>query len=262
MNSLPAQSGWQWIKEGFALFRKQPAEVASLFFGYVLFMIGISIIPFLGQVLPVVLIPVFSMVFMQACAYIDKGEQVSLTLLPAAFRSRYLRRLLVLGVLYLLAMLGAVAASSLIDGGLFWQSMTGQIVPDEKMMRESDMTTAMMFAAAIYAPAAMAFWYAAPLIVWQDMSVSKALFYSFFSVLRAIKAFFIYGLAWMMIGAILPAFLSALLIMLTGLPSLSMVILMPLSLLLTIILYCTFYPTYTHVFGQPETPSLEQNSSP
>jgi hypothetical protein len=262
MNTVTARSGWLWIKEGLALFRKQPAELASLFFGYVLFMIGISIVPILGQVLPLVLIPVFSMVFLQASALIDHDRQASLTLLPAAFRSPYLGKLLLLGVLYLLAMVAAVAVSSVIDGGLFWQAMTGQITPDEKMVQESNMTAAMIFAAVAYTPAAMAFWYAAPLIAWQGMPINKALFYSFFSVLRALKAFFVYVTAWMGLGVLLPSILSTFLIVLTGMPTLSMAVLLPVSLLLTIILYCTFYPTYTHVFGKPDLRAVSQDDTP
>lgn len=253
MNNVTARSGWLWVKEGFALFRRQPAELASLFFGYLLFMIGISIVPILGQVLPLVLIPVFSMVFMQACALIDHDRQATLTLLPAAFRAPYMGRLLRLGILYLLTMVAAVAVSSVIDGGLFWQAMTGQITPDEKMVQESNMTAAMVFAAAVYTPAAMAFWFAAPLIAWQDMPLNKALFYSFFMVLRALKAFFVYGTAWILLGAMLPAFLSAFVVALTGSPTLSMIVLLPLSLLVSIVFYCSFYPSYIHLFGKPDT---------
>lgn len=262
MQNLSALSGWLWIKEGWALFRKQPAELASLFFAYLILMIAISIVPILGQIAPIVLIPVFSMVFMQACALIDNGGQTTLSLLPAAFRAPYLGRLLRLGILYLLTMVAAIAVSSVVDGGLFWQAVTGQIVPDEKMVQESNMSSAMIFAAAVYTPAAMAFWYAAPLIAWQDMPIHKALFYSFFAVLRSLKAFFIYATAWLGLGVILPAFISAFVVAVLGSPALSMMVLLPISLLMTIVLYCSFYPTYTHVFGKPDLPALAQNSGP
>lgn len=260
MYNVTALSGWLWIKEGIALFRKQPAELASLFFAYLIFVMLLSIVPVLGQIAPLLLIPVFSMVFMQACALIDHDRRVTLSLLPAAFRARYLGRLLRLGVLYVLAMVAAVAASSVVDGGLFWQAVTGQIVPDEQMVQESSMSTAMIFAAAIYTPAAMAFWYAAPLIAWQDMPIYKALFYSFFSVLRAMKAFFIYITVWLGLGVILPAFFSAFVVALLGSPALSMMVLLPISLLLTIVLYCSFYPTYTHIFGKPDASVLPEDA--
>jgi hypothetical protein len=98
----------------------------------------------------------------------------------------------------------------------------------------------------------MAFWYAAPLIAWQDMGVGKSLFYSFFAVKRAGKAFLVYALAWMLIGVLLPAIASSIIGLLFGRATVVMLVLLPLSLIMTVVMYCSFYPTYTHVFGRPE----------
>jgi hypothetical protein len=116
----------------------------------------------------------------------------------------------------------------------------------------------MMFSAAVYIPAAMAFWYAAPLIFWQKMGVGKAVFYSFFAVKRAGSAFLVYGLSWMLIGVLLPALISSLIAMLFAKSFVVMLILLPLSLMLTVVMYCSFYPTYTAIFGRPDstTPAL------
>ena len=73
MEKLPAATGWQWIKDGFALFRKQPAELSTLFLTYMFLMMIITIIPLVGQVLPLVLVPVFSIAFMQACVQVEHG---------------------------------------------------------------------------------------------------------------------------------------------------------------------------------------------
>lgn len=262
MHKPTALSGWLWIKEGWALFRKQPAELASLFMAYLILMVVVSIVPIIGQLAPIILIPVFSLMFLQACALIDDDRKVTLGLLPAAFRAPYLGKLLRLGALYVLAMIAAVAVSSVVDGGLFWQAVTGQIVPDEKMVQESNMSSAMLFSALVYTPAAMAFWYAAPLIAWQEMGIRKALFYSFFAVLRSMKAFFIYITAWLLLGVILPSFVSAFVVALLGSPGLSMMVLLPISLLLSLVLYCSFYPTYTHVFGKPGAAAPDQDSGP
>src|SRR5712692_7922698 len=103
MEKLPAQTGWLWVKEGLTLFRKQPAELSTLFMGYMFMMFGIGIIPVLGQLLPLILVPVFSMAFMQACVQIEQGQRVYPTLLLTGFRSPAFPSLLKLGVLYLLA---------------------------------------------------------------------------------------------------------------------------------------------------------------
>lgn len=252
MEKLPAISGWLWVKEGFALFRKQPAEISTLFLAYMFLMLAVGILPLLGQVLPLVLVPVFSMAFMQACAHIENGKKVYPHLLLTGFRSPAFRKLLALGVLYLLAAALAVAASALVDGGVFWQIMSGEKDLDADAIRHSNMSLAMMFSAAVYTPAAMAFWYAAPLIAWQNMGVGKAIFYSFFAVKRSGQAFLVYGLAWVLIGVILPAVLSSIVALVVGKAFAVMVVLLAVSLVLTVVMYCSFYPTYTHVFGRPE----------
>ncbi|HJU71817.1 MAG TPA: BPSS1780 family membrane protein [Paucimonas sp.] len=251
MEKLPAKTGWLWVKEGFALFRKQPAELSTLFLLYIFLMFALGIIPVLGQLLPLVLVPVFSMAFMQACAQVEQGKRVYPNLLLTGFRSPAVRPLLILGVLYLLAAVLAIAASALVDGGAFWNMMSGQAALDPKTTRDANLMLAMLCAAMVYVPAAMAFWYAAPLVAWQDMGVGKSLFYSFFAVRNATRAFLVYGLAWAALGVILPAIVSSFIALLLGTAMVAIVILLPLSLVLTVIMYCSFYSTYKSIFGKP-----------
>lgn len=253
MEKLPANAGWLWVKQGFALFRKQPAEMSTLFLAYMFLMLVVGILPLLGQILPMVLIPVFSMAFMQACAQIEDGRKVYPNLLLTGFRSPAFLSLVKLGCLYLLAAVGAIAASALIDGGVFWQVMSSSKAMDTETIRNSNMSLGMMFSALVYTPAAMAFWYAAPLIAWQKMGIGKAIFYSFFAVKRAGKAFVVYGLAWLLIGVLLPVIVSSIMSILISKAFVMMLVLLPLSLVLTVVMYCSFYPTYTTVFGRPES---------
>jgi len=256
MEKLPAKVGWLWIKEGFALFRKQPAELTTLFFGYMFAMLVIGLIPLLGQVLPLILIPIFSMTFMQACAYVEAGRKVYPNLLLVGFRATQARTLFLLGLLYLLAAVIAIGASAIIDGGVFWHAITGRMAVSEETVHTTHISLAMLFAALLYTPAAMAFWYAAPLITWQDMGLGKAVFFSFFAVGKAGKAFIVFGLAWIALNIVLPAVVSMLVGMLTGSATAAMFTMLPLSVVLTVIMYCSFYPTYTRIFGDPPDFSL------
>lgn len=252
MEKLPAATGWHWIKAGFALFRKQPAELSTLFLSYMFLMMIVTIIPVLGQVLPLVLVPVFSMAFMQACVQVEKGQRVYPNLLLTGFRSPAFSSLVWLGLLYVCAAMVAIGASTLIDGGVFWKVMSGSAKVDAQTVQDSNIGLAMLLSALLYLPAAMAFWYAAPLIAWQKMSVIKALFYSFHSVRSVWRAFIVYGLAWSLLGVLLPLFFSTLLGQLTGSPALMMMVLLPLSIILTVVMYCSFYPSYTTIFGKPD----------
>ena len=214
-------------------------------------MLVVGLVPLLGQVLPLMLVPIFSIGFLQACANIERGQRVFPNLLLTGFRSPARNRLLQLGVLYLLAAVLAVAASSVTDGGVFWQAISGQRALEAETVRDSNMVLAMLFAATLYTPAAMAFWYAAPLIAWQEMGVAKAIFYSFFAVYRQGRAFLVYGLAWAAIGVLLPVVASLVTALLFEKAIITVMVLLPLSIVLTVVMYCSFYPTYTHVFGKP-----------
>ncbi|MGI4849912.1 MAG: BPSS1780 family membrane protein [Janthinobacterium lividum] len=252
MNNLPARTGWQWIKRGFALFRKQPAELSTLFIGYMVMMFLCGVIPVLGQLLPLILVPVFSMAFMQACANIEQDKRVYPNLLLTGFRSPALKKLLILGSLYVVAALLAIGISSLVDGGLFWRLMTGRVTLTASTEAGASMGFAMLLAALLYIPAAMAFWFAAPLVTWHGMSLGRAMFYSFFAVRGAKKAFILFGLGWIALGIVLPVIISAVLAIVTGQQFLARLILLPISLLLTVVMYCSFYATYVELFGKQD----------
>ena len=251
-DKISARQGIEWIRQGFALFRKQPAELSMLFLLYMLLMFALSIIPLVGQLLPLLLVPCFSMAFMQACVEIEADRKARPNLLLTAFRSPALGTLLRLGVLYLLGAVLAVAASTLVDGGVFWKLMSGQVRADEQELPVGDLPLAMIFSALIYVPFAMAFWHAAPLATWQKMGLFKAIFYSFFAVRRCGKAFLAYALGWIVVGIAVPAIISALLGLILGKAIVAIMLLMPLSVILTIVMYCSFHPTYLKIFERPE----------
>lgn len=225
-----------------------------MFLGYLFLMLAVGFIPLAGQILPLLLVPVFSLAFLQACVQVEQGKRVYPNLLLVGFRSPALKRLLVLGLLYLIAVVGAVAASTLVDDGAFLNMMIRQGGADPKVLAQSHWARGMLVAGLVYLPAGMCFWFAAPLVAWHDMRVGKAIFYSFFAFLRAKRAFIVYGLAWMLMGVILPSILSTLVALLFGSTLVSLLILLPLSLILTAILYCSFYPTYVTIFGAKDGP--------
>jgi hypothetical protein len=255
MNKTPALTGWLWLKEGFAFYRKQPAEVTTLFLSYMFTMFAISIIPVAGQILPLALMPAFSIAFMQACVQIEQGKRVYPNLLLAGFRSPGFPAQLQLGVLYLLAALIAMGATSLFDQGFFWKVITGAIPLNEKMENDGTLTSSMFIWTFFFTIAKLPLWYAAPLIAWQNMKLGKALFYSVVTVYRSLKTFLVYGLSCVLYGIVFPTFISVIVVSLLGKGLVSILILLTLSITLTAVMYCSFYPTYTYFFGKPEEPS-------
>jgi hypothetical protein len=260
MQNIPSQVGIEWIRQGFALFRKQPAELSMLFLLYMLLMFAVSLIPLIGQALPLLLVPVFSMAFLQACVHIEQGKKVLPNLLWTGFRSPALPILLQLGVIYMLAAVFSVAASSVVDGGVFWKLLSGQLNPEKEKIIADALPLAMIFAALIYIPFCMALWHAAPLAAWQRMNLVKSIFYSFFAVRNCGKAFLAYGLGWIVMGIAIPAFISAILMLAIGRSEIMMMVLMPFSIVMTIVMYCSFYPTYVQVFDRPDATKITEAS--
>lgn len=251
MNNITAATGWMWVKEGFAIFRMQPAQFMMLFIGYLLAMLIIGILPIVGQLVPLWLAPTFSMIFMIASYQVERDGRMQTAELREHLASSPFRKLLLLGLLYLLAGGLAIAASSFVDGGFFLKTMLGQAEATPEAIRQSNMMVSMIAAGLFYLPAAMAFWFAAPLIVWQGMPVFKAIFYSFFAVFHAGRAFLIYAACWIVIGILLPSLLTIVLALLIGRGPAVMIFMFILSILLTVVMYCSFYPTYRDVFGDP-----------
>jgi hypothetical protein len=254
MRKTPTKAGWIWVKEAFALFYKQPAEIVTLFLGYVFLTLILNAIPLLGRFLPLVLTPIFGMAFMKACIHIEQGRPVHPNLLLVGFRSPALKKLLVLGALHLAVAFIAISISTIVDNTILWNLLTSQtsLAFDTKGTHESSISLAILFSVAAYVPAAMAFWYAAPLIMWKNMGVSKAVFYSFFGVLREIRAFGLYALIWIAIGLVLPSIIGNIIAWLMGSTLATVMVLLPISVTLTVVMHCSFYTTYVYMFGRPD----------
>ena len=253
MNKLPASTGWLWVKQGVVLFRQQPAALSTLLLGSMLISLLASVVPLLGQFMPLILIPVFSVAFMQACLDIDQGKRIVPARLLAGFQKPAVGTLLKLGVLYLGAAALALGASALADDGVLFQLITGQIEANSdtaKQLKDANLGGAMLLACAVYIPAAMAFCFAAPLIYWQKMALGKAIFFSFFAVLRALKAFIVFALGWFAISATV----SEVVLLVMGRSQAALLVLLPLSVILTVLLHCSFYASYRQIFGPPAMP--------
>jgi len=258
MNKLPASTGWLWIKQGFALFRKQPGGLSTLFLGYMFVMIFLSLLPVLGQFVPLMLVPVFSIAFMRACVDIEQNKRITPLLLLSGFRKPAFTPLFALGTLYLAAAAAAVAVSTLADDGMLAKFLMGRIEPDAQALKDANLSGAILLALAVYVPAAMAFCFAAPLIYWQQMGLGKAIFFSFFAVLRALRAFITFALGWF--GIVMGV--SVMVVLILGTSELATTLMVPVSVVLTVVLNCSLYASYRQIFGVPPQPDTETPAAP
>jgi hypothetical protein len=230
------------------LFRKQPAALTTLLFANILIILAIRSIPVLGQIAAVVLIPSFSMAFMQACLLIERGQRVPPSVLLTGFRKPAVIRLVKVGLAYLAVMALLAVLSYLMVSDTFWKQIAAPIDPKVGPVVDRSDLLGVLVIVLLDIVAAMALCFAAPLAYWQQMPPAKAIFYSFFAVLRSARVFFVMLLCWFGIFMAL----SMVLLMIFGDASLGRVIVMWLIFLFILLLQCAMYAGYRQIFGVPE----------
>jgi hypothetical protein len=256
MNNMPAITGWYWLKQGTGLFRKQPAALTTLLFANILISLLISAVPLLGPVLAFVLIPSFSMAFMQACLMIENGERVTPAVLLTGFRKPVLPQLCKIGLVYLgVSLLLSLLAAAIVDLELIRQ--VAEPADPKNIPPVPGWELFKMFAlSSLNVSVLIALSFAAPLLYWQHMLPGKAIFYSFFAVLKSARVFLVLLLAWF--GLLLAVCIVVSQLM--GTMVLGRVLVMWLIFLFILLLQCSMYAAYRQIFGKPvETSAYKVN---
>lgn len=247
MNNMPAITGWNWLKQGTGLFRKQPAALTTLLFANILFSLLISAVPLLGKMVAVVLIPSFSMAFMKACLMIENGERVTPAVLLTGFRKPVFTALCKIGLIYLGASLLLTLLTSVAIDPSFWQQVSQPVDPAAPPQVHVSDLLAMLGIFILDVAVLIALAFAAPLTYWQQMGPGKATFYSFFAVLKSARVFIVLLMTWFAIFFVV-CFIVALVL---GGSSLARVAIMWLIFLFVLLLQCAMYAGYRQIFGKP-----------
>jgi len=248
MNNMPAITGWNWFKEGVGLFRKQPTALTTLLFANILFAAVVGAIPVLNMATNV-LIPSLSMAVMMACLMIDNGQRVTPAVLLTGFRQPVLLRLCKVGLIYVAVwLLLSVVERVMVDPEIYRQLPqsieTNAAQPPQVFF--GDVLTILVIRT-LYIVTLIALAFAAPLAYWQQMSPGKAVFYSFFAVVRNVRVFLTLLLSWF--GIMFLIFLT--LMLLLGGGKASLVAITWVGFLFVLLLQCALYAGYRHIFGKP-----------
>ena len=102
LNIVPARTGALWVKLGIQTFFKQPLALAGLFFMFMATMTVASLVPVIGFVLAMTLLPAATLGLMAATREATQGRFPMPAILVAAFRAgkQEARAMLTLGALY------------------------------------------------------------------------------------------------------------------------------------------------------------------
>lgn len=260
---IPASRGWRWLAEGWKIFRTAPVMWLVLVVAYWMLMTVVSVLPFVGVVAALILVPGFSVAFMAASRACERGQPIALSLIFAGFRANP-RPQLALGVAYLVLMILVLAASTLADDGALARWMVTGARPSVEMLQSDGFLFALVIAATLYMPVMMLMWFAPLLAAWHAMPVAKALFFSYFACMMNWRAFTVYGIASALLLIIVPFVVLFVLILASGgaLRPAVMAVLFPLVFSLMPVIFASFYVSYRDIFSElgasDEPPSIRK----
>ena len=256
---VPAKQGLLWVKQGIRTFWRQPLAFTGLFFLFMAWVSVLSMVPFIGAALALLVLPAATLGLMVATEQAASGKFPMPTVMLVAFRAgqQRLKAMMVLGGLYALSFLAVMAISALVDGGGFAKVYLANAPITPEVVNDADFQTAMWLTTIMYVPLSMLFWHAPALVHWHGVPPVKSLFFSAIACWRNLGAFALYLLAWagvFVAGAMLILLISSAL----GGNDLSAAVLMPGALLMAAMFFTSVYFSVKDCFELPEPGSEHQ----
>ena len=269
--TVPPRRGVAWMRQGFAIFMRQPLAFSGLFAAFLVAVFVLMQLPVVGPLLLLAALPTVTLGFMvatrEALAGRFAGPQSFLVPLRAG-RDRA-AALLQLGAAYAAATVGIVMLAGWLDGGALEAAMDavshGEAPADDAATQVAEprvgfgIALRLGFAGLLAIP----FWHAPALALWGGQGAAQALFSSTLAIWRNKGAFAAYMLAW--VGVVL-AFGAATSVLfgLVGQPRLAVLALMPASLLFSTAFYASLWFTFADCFGagggdEPPSANLEEH---
>lgn len=245
VKTLPARAGLRWLRDGFALYRRQPFAFTSLVILYTMGTALLSLIPYIGMPIALMLMPFGTIGLTLAGRDAERGVIPMPTLMVEPFRDAQRRKALTrLGfinagmMLLLLSLVSLVAADELAN----WKILDGQI--DPASASQNFPWDAILMAGVLYVPILMLTWFAPQLVAWHGQTIGQALFFSFFACWRNRWPFLTLASALFALtfGTVFIA--TQTLQALGASPQLASMLFAPVVLILISIGYATLYPIY------------------
>ena len=255
VRALPASAGWLWLREGLALYRRQPFAFTALVILYTMALMLLANVPVIGLPLAGLLVPFGTVGLTLAGRVAERGGMPMPALLVDAFRAGPQRGALFrLGALHAALVLGLAMVASLfaMDELSNWKVTDGQL--DNVSVSQNIPWDALMISALLYTPVLMMTWFAPQLVAWHRQPIAKACFFSFVACWRNRWPFLLLGLILVAlafgVGYVTTEILRGL-----GLsPQLTSMLFAPIALVLTSLSYATQYPIYRAII-EPQVES-------
>jgi hypothetical protein len=229
---LPARNGWEWIKQGFALFMKTPLLWIVMLFICLIAALAISSVPIVGQPLVSLFMPAILVGLMAGCRALNQGEELELAHLFKGFKG-HTAQLVTLGGIALvsqyliLGLMMAVGGSTLVGVLMGDQPETG---PDVMIHAFAGAGFAMLIGIVLFSTLMMAMQFAPMLVYFRNVPPLQAMKLSLRAFFYNVMPMLLYGMIFMFMA------------MLASMPvMLGWVVLLPL-------VFTTLYASYSDIF--------------
>lgn len=255
---VPPRQGVQWVLQGFRVFFRQPLAFAGLFVVFMFTVALLSMLPWIGPLLLLALLPLATLGFMIAtrAALAGRFSSVSALLEPLRGERTHVRALVQLGIAYMVASVVIMWLSDVIDGGALdtlMATLTNEkSTPEEigEQLADGRLQAGLLARVGLATLLSVPFWHAPALVHWDGQRCAQSLFSSTIAVWRNRGAFALFGAVW---GAVIMGFalLANIVLGLLGLNSLLTVAAMPASLIFSTVFYASLYFTFVDCFELP-----------
>jgi len=262
LHTLAPRQGWTWIVRAAAVWRRRPLSFIGLFstflFTVVLLM---SLVPVVGGLLGMALVPLLSLGFMIATRSVLAGGQINAAMFVAGLRTperpRRRSQWLLCGA-YAAASVGVVVLSDGLDGGsleTLMQAMA-KAPPDASSpavaaaLADPQLALGLLLRTVLAAALSVPFWHASALVHWHGQGAVQALFSSTLAVWRNRSAFLVYGLGWALV-MLAVSLLSMLLVLLLGSKAVGFLAMLA-GLALSALFYVSLWFSFADSFGDSD----------
>ncbi|MEN9436228.1 MAG: hypothetical protein RIR09_883 [Pseudomonadota bacterium] len=250
LNLVPARQGTLWVKLGIQTFFRQPLALVGLFFMFLAVISIVNLVPVVGNILAMTLLPAATLGLMAAGREATDGKFPMPSVLLSGFRAgrKELVAMLTLGALYALSIVVVLGLSALIDGGQFAKLYLGGASMTAETLKEADFQWAVMFSSALFIPVSLLFWHAPALVHWHGEPPIKSLFFSFVACMRNFGAMTVYSLTWLGVFVLVSIAVS-LIAALTGSVELVATLMYPAAMVLAAMFFTSLYFTFRDNFS-------------
>ncbi|WP_332739884.1 BPSS1780 family membrane protein [Hydrogenophaga sp.] len=254
LHLVPARTGLQWVKLGMKTFFRQPLAMSGLFFMFMATVSVLSLIPLLGTVISLALVPAATLGLMAATREAMHGRFPMPSTLISGLRGTPVqtRNMLILGALYAAGLLLVLGVATLFAGEATPPpDANAEVTAD--VVRASLANQGLLAGLVVYLPVLMAFWHAPALVHWHGVSPGKSLFFSFMACWGNKGAMLMYSLGWVGVFMLVGLLMSLLGALLGGAAALN-IVLYPAVLFMASMFHTSIYFTFVDSFESTEQP--------